>query len=175
MSNKVSERTGTDVKSVAGVIAGGVYLGNKIKKGYDLAKAGYRIVGYATETGEVVTATVGAGESVAMGTMANVAGDALIAGGEMAGVDLMGTAATAGLMSGIGGALLPAIGVGLLAYELISLLWLYLDLFWKFIIIFLQIYKNIWIIKIINNHMSMSKKIIWLENINFHQQLNIIQ
>jgi hypothetical protein len=29
------------VKEVAGTIAGGVYLANKIKKGYDLAKAGY--------------------------------------------------------------------------------------------------------------------------------------
>ncbi len=41
MSKRVSEATGTDEKKIAGLIAGSVYVGNKIKKGYDLARGGY--------------------------------------------------------------------------------------------------------------------------------------
>lgn len=38
MSERVSEITGKDPKQIAAAIAGGVYLGNKLKKGFDLAR-----------------------------------------------------------------------------------------------------------------------------------------
>ncbi len=127
MSEKVSERTGINVNKVAGVIAGGVYLGNKVKKGYDLANAGFRIVGTGIEGEGMMTATAGAGESIITNTAANIAGEALISAGELAGgVDLLGSAGALGVMTGIGGAMLPALGVGLLAYELFDLLWSYI-------------------------------------------------
>lgn len=62
------------------------------------------------------------GGSIARRTFANIGGEAMIGLGESLGIDLMASSAGFAAVAGIGSTLLPAIGVGLLAYELIDML-----------------------------------------------------
>lgn len=63
--------------------------------------------------------------------MTNVAAEGLATAGEVAGVDLLAGATEAAMMAGAGSIALPALGIGLLAYELMDLLWLYIHYLYK--------------------------------------------